>query len=386
MRSCATLWESVSEESIYIEKREIKNECIEKGESMDINFHPLCSSHEPALTALIKACPDTGFITTGVRYNPDAFTVYSRLNKELGGVVASVSGEDDLVGAGFFRLERVNFEGQKRLAAYIFTLVVHPKWRREGIGRRLVSNLMEAARERVGADGMLYAHIQSSNTGSLRIFERLFDCLVGRIDVGGPSTRRHPTESLSNVIIRPVREEDLLPVAVSLNQFYSDHDFFPPETENSLKDFLEEEHHYYYVATDVRGKVMAGMGILDHSPLQQTLIIDMPSSLKMLNRIIGLVPRDGVLRRLIVNRVWFQPECLYAAQHLWETLRWELRQKGNMLSVSYDQTDGRLKRIFSLPFWLPMIHTTVAISYPKDSASLIRKEALTQKRPMYSSR
>jgi GNAT superfamily N-acetyltransferase len=357
-----------------------------KGESMDINFHPLSSSHEPALTALIQGSPDTGLITTGVRYNPDAFTVYSRLYRELGGIVASIPGEDDLVGAGFFRLEKLNFGGQERPAAYIFTLVVHPKWRREGIGRHLVCKLMETAREKIGPDGVIYAHIQNSNTGSLRIFERLFDRLVGRIDNGGPSTRRHSTKPLLNVIIRSVREEELPPVAVGLNQFYSDYDFFPPETEESLEDWLRKEHHHYYVATDVQGKIMAGMGIFDQPPLQQTLIIDMPSSLKLLNRLTGMVPPDGVLRRLITSRVWFHPGYLHVAQHLWETLRWELREKGNMLGVSYDHMDSKLRRVFHLPYWLPMMHTTVAICYPKDSASLTRKGAFTQKRLMYGTR
>ncbi|MBM3471437.1 MAG: GNAT family N-acetyltransferase [Armatimonadetes bacterium] len=353
---------------------------------MAITLRPVGSSDEPALTALIKASPDTGLITMGALFHPDAYTVYARQARRLGGLVASAPGEEGLAGAGFFSLRKLAFEGQIRPAAYLFSLVVHPGWRRQGIGRRLVRELMAAARDQIGPDGVLYAHIQSNNTGSLRIFETLFDRMAGPIDFGGPPMRRRPMKRRPDVIVRPANHKELPLIAEGLNQFYADYDLFPPETEESLKDWLDDELHHYHVAADAHGQVLAGIGVFDEPALRETEILDMPVPLKLLNRLVGLVPRDGVLRRLVTSRVWFRPGYLAAAQCLWQTLRFELREKGNMLGVGYDHMDGGLRRVFGLPRWLPMAHTTVALCYPKHDVPPTSERTAAQRRLIYAQR
>jgi hypothetical protein len=44
---------------------------------------------------------------------------------------------------------------------------------------------------------------------------------------------------------------------------------------------------------------------------------------------------------------------LEAARYLWNSLRYELRERGNCLGIAYDPRD-RLADVFQIPFWLPM--------------------------------
>ena len=43
-----------------------------------------------------------------------------------------------------------------------------------------------------------------------------------------------------------------------------------------------------------------------------------------------------------------------AAQYLWNSLRYELREQGNCMGIAYDPRD-QLADVFQIPFWLPML-------------------------------
>lgn len=350
---------------------------------MKITVRPLSSSDGIALTSVIEASPDTGFVTLVPRFHQDAYTVYARKWLRFGGVVAVAPHDERIVGAALYGLQKVRFRAQVLPAAYLFSLVVHPEWRRQGIGRWLVCECVTSARKEIGRSGILYAHIQRNNVGSLRIFEKECDCLVGCVIGAAASMQERLKNRLRRVSVREAKDEDLHAIHGRLNAFYADYDLWPPETEESLRTWLKDPLHQHYLVTDDDGRILGGMSVSNEPVLHDLEIVRLPPAMKLINRLVNLVPPDNILRPLLVDRVWFEPGYLSVARELWETLRWKLRDMGNSLAVSYDQRDKSLREIFHLPRWLPRVQTTVALWYP-DDISYVREAIPTRARLLYS--
>jgi hypothetical protein len=83
--------------------------------------------------------------------------------------------------------------------------------------------------------------------------------------------------------------------------------------------------------------------------------------LRLLNRVVKLVPADGQLRQMSVLKVWFAPGHLEAAQQLWEWARWQWRDRGGVLGFSYD-SHSLLGEVFRPPVWMPITSLMIAVS------------------------
>lgn len=97
----------------------------------------------------------------------------------------------------------------------------------------------------------------------------------------------------------------------------------------------------------------------------------MPAFARILNKFLSVVPSDGVLKQLNVNRLWYAPNQLSAARYLWETIRWEWRDRGSVI-VCYFDPRGSLPEILRLPAWMPRSKFMLAVR----GASIIRKDRL----------
>ena len=65
-----------------------------------------------------------------------------------------------------------------------------------------------------------------------------------------------------------------------------------------------------------------------------------------------------------ISRMWFKPGAEHAARHLFETVRWEARNFGNVVMASFDPR-GPLRAMVVVPRWLPRTEFTLAIRAPE---------------------
>jgi hypothetical protein len=114
---------------------------------------------------------------------------------------------------------------------------------------------------------------------------------------------------------------------------------------------------------DETGRIQAGMALAEQYRIVEMQVENLPMVMRLLNRVVKLVPPDGSLRQLSVHKAWFASEQVQAAQYLWETLRWEWRERGNTLTFRYDP-HSPLKNIFKTPPWIPESSFTFAIDGP----------------------
>jgi hypothetical protein len=114
-----------------------------------------------------------------------------------------------------------------------------------------------------------------------------------------------------------------------------------------------------YVATR-NGLIAAGLSVSNRTKLIQMKIENLPRYAQLLGALLGILPRDGLLRALTARHVWFVDGELQTARYLWQSLRHMLREQGNCLGIAYDPRD-RLADVFRIPFWLPMFQASYAV-------------------------
>jgi hypothetical protein len=169
--------------------------------------------------------------------------------------------------------------------------------------------------------------------------------------------RKNPSVSIPNLEVRLANRSELPAIVEGMNAFYRAHNLWSPVSVDTLEDFLGQEvaeviPNQLYVA--VRGEeVVAGLSLSDRTKLVRMRLARAPWYIRLLGGWLGLLPSSGILDALTVRRVWFREGELEAARYLWNSLRYELCERGNCLGIAYDPRD-RLADVFQIPFWLPM--------------------------------
>jgi len=343
----------------------------------DVTLRPMSPQDGPALARLSAESPDTGQITFTSRYVVDACTALGALWEDSAVVVAEPEDAPGrLVGVGLVSFGRCQFEGDVFPYAILNSLKVHPQYRRQGIASRLASWRIEEARKQVGPEGILLANIQKGNEGSVANARKWARQITGQLITGVCRMRPAPPAPLPGVSVRAATPEDMAEAAAGMDQFYKGFNFYQPHPAESLTAWLSRSpfstpFRHYVVATSAAGEILAGVALTEECRLRITEVGRLPGWMRLVNRFVGLVPADGILREIPTDRLWFLPGQLPAARHLWETLRYDWRERGTALMASYDPR-GPLPAVYRLPAYMPRGTSTVAVSAPTP----IREETL----------
>jgi hypothetical protein len=91
---------------------------------------------------------------------------------------------------------------------------------------------------------------------------------------------------------------------------------------------------------------------------------DPPKPLRILNKLMHLLPPDFTLRDVSVNGLWYASGQFKIAQYLWEMLRWECRERGTILTAAFDSRDPAMNVVTLKPWNQPRPKITVAIHAP----------------------
>jgi hypothetical protein len=85
--------------------------------------------------------------------------------------------------------------------------------------------------------------------------------------------------------------------------------------------------------------------------------------LEIMNKFLNVLPADRIIRELNLSRIWFAPGQLKAAQYLFETVRWEWRDKGTSLVV-FSDTHSPAIQIYGIRPWTIKSMGGVALRCP----------------------
>ncbi len=233
----------------------------------------------------------------------------------------------------------------------IYGLVVQPEYHNGDLGELLRSKLLNWAIQNFDKDKLVvYAYTQKPGP-----------------DEQSKAANRHlaltPVKTLPSVRIgsgSPVREAsqaDFTFINQGLNEFYRNYDFYVPQTNEGLSEWLtpkkldgiELSLAKYYVIPDKSGSIQAGLGIFNTTLLYDVQVTQVPSPVRLLNKFLKVIPEDGFLRLLQVSRIWYNVGHLSLARELWREVRAIENAHGSSLVVSFDPGTP-LKNLFNLPF------------------------------------
>lgn len=306
---------------------------------------------------LIYESPDTGAIQISQQFKIDPYVAVMYVHPGSVGVVAKTPDYEGFIGAGLVRLGRCQWEGQDMPCALLNTLVVHPNFRRRGVASKLAKWREEHARQQFGeVEGVTFAIIQKNNTGSELTAKKWYrQFLADRLVIFPMKMRSKPPVKMNEYVVREISPNEMEEAAAKQNQFYKDFNLYPVETVESLAYWCDESPfdtsiHHYTVAADRSGKILAGLGLTEYGRLRVLVTKHIPPLINFMNRFLKVVPEDGVMKELGISRMWFAEGHLKAAQYLFETIRWEWRDKGTSI-MSFSDVSSPVVDVYSVRPW-----------------------------------
>jgi len=313
-------------------------------------------SDGPALVRLGEASPDTGRVGFHSVFPQDAYQTLLALHPSTIGVVAEAPDHIGIVGNGLVRFDEGYYEGELRPLAYLSSLHVHPDYRHRGIASAIADWRIQRARERFGAEGVIFAGIQADNEGSLATANKwVTQRMALRGLVGIDKVRTKPPQPIAGYEVRPARLEDYEQIAAKQNKFYDGYNLYKPQTADSLASWVSHAPfglpvQRYHVATNSSGDIVAGLGTVAVGQLIPMHLTRMPLPLRLANIFLKLIPPGGVVRRILAVRFWFAEGHSEAARHLWETVRWLVRDQGTSIMIFLDSLNPVSQVIEFPPF------------------------------------
>jgi len=324
--------------------------------STSFRLRQLTPEDSLAYGALIANSPDTGATHAALHFEIDPYTAAMSAHPHSVGVVAETPEYDGLIGSGLLRFGQCQWEGAVHQYGLLNTLVVHPDFRRRGVASQLARWREEYAYRRFGEDGVTFAMIQKNNIGSELTARKWYkQFLPDRVMIIPMRLRSRPPAHMDEFIVRAIKPSEFEPAAGQQNQFYQTYNLYPPETGESLTHWcaetpFETPFHHYFVVTDRSNNILAGLGLSENCRLRKLIITHVPKTMEIMNKFLKVVPADGIVRELNLSRIWFAPGRLKAAQYLFETVRWEWRDKGTSLVV-FSDTRSPATQIYGLRPW-----------------------------------
>jgi hypothetical protein len=286
------------------------------------------------------------------------------------GVVVEHPGTAGLVGLGMVSFGELLLRGQRRPYALLHSLVVHPSVRLQGVAGRIIASRLATVRERAGDDAVLVASIQRSNAGSLAAASRWATQFSEPLDACVMGLRSSPPSGGRGWRVRPADHGDLEAFAAGFTAFRRDYDLSVRGDVAELAAWLDRTPtpgtriHELWVVEDVHGRLIAGLGVAEVRRSSILRVEALPATIRALNRILRIIPRDGTMQMVPVSHLWFAPGGKAAASHLFQFMRYEARSRGNVVNVTYDPRSP-IRAVVAAPRWLPRTSFSLAIRSPE---------------------
>jgi GNAT superfamily N-acetyltransferase len=325
------------------------------------DFRPMEAADSPALAELVSSSPSAGPASFAYDYRAGVDEIHRAFAEDLHGVV--VTAGSSVIGMVLADVRQVQWEGQVSQAAYVSNMRVAHSHRRQGVAKEMLSFGSSYLETLLGAGPLVYTAIPAGNV-TLKL-AKAYQCqITGAIQGGVVPMLRSARARIPGITVRAAEQDDLAEVADGMNAFYQAHNLWTPVTADLLDRFRNTHvagihPNELYVATRNQ-RITAGLSVSNRTELIRMKIENLPGYARVLGSLLGILPRDGILRAITIRHVWFVDGELKTARHLWQTLRHTLRDQGNCLGIAYDPRD-KLADVFQIPFWLPMFPARYAV-------------------------
>ncbi len=238
----------------------------------------------------------------------------------------------------------------------------------KGVAGKLSHTAMESARRHFGEKALILADIQAENTVSHRTAGKWSNQTLPAITVVPAKVRKKKPEATPGVMVGPLGSACMEAFAENLSAFYAGYNLYQPETVESLSAWLSQKPLGFSMrrclaTSDRHGRLLAGLALEDAYQLRTYQVVRMPAVLRMANRILRIIPPDGILREVLVIRFWFRPGGEMAARCLWQQARWECRNGGTSLMAFFDSRSP-LARMIPLKPWTIRTAMNPVIRWP----------------------
>lgn len=317
---------------------------------------------ESRLRALAAASPDGGSVAVRTERHVDESQV-PRAHEATEHFVAEVGGA--LAGTARLDLGTCRYEGEDVRYALLNSLQVHPDYRGQGVAAELTDRRLARAAELGGEDVVTLAYIQSGNTASKANARRWATQVGAQLEVTPVPVRRRPPRPVAGLTVRPAAPAELEEIAAAVSAAGKDHDFARLWDAAGLAGWLAaspfpDPVNHYQVVADSSGRLLAGLGLHEAGRIASLVVPRLPLALRPANALLHVVPRDGRMRNLVIDKVWFARGRLDAARYLWEVTRWEWREAGTSLLLTCDPRSPVHEVAAARP-WLPGTSETIAV-------------------------
>lgn len=315
-----------------------------------------------SFSALAEAAPDGGLVTFFPRYLIDPYTHLVCEDPATTAVVVTHPEHPGIVGAGLVTLLDAYLGGTLHRAAYLSSLLVHPRVRRRGVATRIAAWRIQHARAQAGDDVVIFANIQQGNTASEgNAYKWATQFLPGPVVTPLPVLPKPPANP-GGWAVRPAEDAELPQLAERANTFYAEYNLHVPVEE--AHKAMEPPHTQWMVAVDENGEIAAGVVLQETFRESELVVQHMPLAIRMANVFLKAIPPDGVLKQATLSYLWYVPGAESAARYLVKRLRHDWRNACKVLVFTYDRRSP-LHDLLDITPWQPTTALNVALYSPQ---------------------
>jgi hypothetical protein len=229
------------------------------------------------------------------------------------------------------------------------------------LGTQLAQWRVEQARARFGENGVIMTGTSTNNTASINTMKKWCKQFFSPMHVAIRPARVNAPAPLAGITVRAPQPHEFEQVAERSNHFYAAYNLYTPLQAAQL---APGGVHEYRVAVDRHGSVLAGVMLSNRGKLMVDTISNIPAPLKLMNRVLHIVPDDGNVRLVECSGLWFAPDQMRVAQHLWQSVRYEFREQASSITHNFDPRSPLIDVFQIKPWHVPKIELIYAIAGP----------------------
>ena len=310
-----------------------------------------------------------GDMTT--RFLLDAYTaITSGTEYPTLGVVVECAGYDGFVGMGTVRFNNVQYNGEILPHAFLDGLKVHKIFRGQGLGYQIAHWRIQQAKEAYGDRCVIATGMLRENLASYAVAKKWCrEFIEPAIEVVIIPTRKQPPKPLAGITVHEIESHEHEEFAAKKDKFYKNYNLYPFSETSSIANALNvsaegRKPYRFFVAGDTQGNLLAGVQTWARGILKSDTINNPPTPLRILNKVLHLLPSDFTIRDIAVSGLWYEPDQIHVARFLWEMIRWECKEQRTTIIASLDPRDPTREVVRLKPWHQPRPKITIAIHGP----------------------
>jgi GNAT superfamily N-acetyltransferase len=310
----------------------------------------------------------SGFMTTRFLIEPYTAITAGTEDRTIG-VIAEAEKYAGLIGMSTLRFSKGQYNGQLLPFAGLDNLQVEKDFRGQGLGRQLVDWCVRRVREEYGEECMLFSGTTTDNQASRASLKRWGKEFIEPIHVVIMPVRQHPPQTDPGITVREAEPHEYDEFAAKQNTFYANYNAYTPTDASAIARLVDmlpggQRIYRFFVALDSSGNLLAGARAWFRGLLKADKINNLPLPIRVINNIFHLVPSDYIIRDISVSGLWYEPAKLDAAQKLWEEMRWQCREYGTTLAISFDPRDPARNAVKLKPWHQPRPEVVAVVQGP----------------------